>query len=193
MDKFIETYGERPDGHGGIPTMTTRAQDTWDALRGAYEIGRGEAEDMADVGQATMDAIRAHAYPGWSPAQCPSEIVGDLRNECDELRAKLDSASKVVAALVQVARAAWHAADDELRQWISVDDRLPGEQGNDSEEVLCFLNEIMATRYSLYFDDASRHPWSFVLEDDDGDVLYRSKSYLTKAAAASVASRMLAR
>jgi len=31
-------------------------------------------------------------------------------------------------------------ADDELRQWISVDDRLPGEQGNDSEEVLCFLN-----------------------------------------------------
>lgn len=31
-------------------------------------------------------------------------------------------------------------ADDELRQWISVDDRLPGEQGNDSEEILCFLN-----------------------------------------------------
>lgn len=54
-------------------------------------------------------------------------------------------------------------------------------------------NEIMATRYSLFFDDASRRPWSFVLEDDDGDVLFRSKSYLTKAAAASVAARMLSR
>ena len=40
MDKFIETYGERPDGHGGLPTMATRAQDTWDALRAAYEIGK---------------------------------------------------------------------------------------------------------------------------------------------------------
>ncbi|MBO3701080.1 MAG: hypothetical protein J5W83_00865 [Candidatus Accumulibacter sp.] len=69
-------------------------------------------EQMADIGQATMDAIRAHAYPGWSPAQCPSEIVGDLRNECDELRAKLDGATKVVAALMRVARAAWHASDD---------------------------------------------------------------------------------
>ena len=44
MDKFIETYGERPDGHGGLPTMTTRAQDTWDALRAAYELGRRETE-----------------------------------------------------------------------------------------------------------------------------------------------------
>ena len=69
-------------------------------------------EQMADIGQATMDAIRAHAYPGWSPAQCPSEIVGDLRNECDELRAKLDGDTKVVAALIRVARAAWYAADD---------------------------------------------------------------------------------
>ena len=71
-------------------------------------------EQMADVGQALMDAIRVHAYPGWSPAQCPSEIVGDLRNECDELRAKLAGASKVVASLVQVARAAWNAADNGL-------------------------------------------------------------------------------
>ena len=71
-------------------------------------------EQMADVGQALMDAIRVHAYPGWSPAQCPSEIVGDLRNECDELRAKLAGASKVVASLVEVARAAWNAADNGL-------------------------------------------------------------------------------
>ena len=43
-----------------------------------------------------------------------SEIVGDLRNECDELRAKLAGASKVVASLVEVARAAWNAADNGL-------------------------------------------------------------------------------
>lgn len=49
-------------------------------------------EDMAAVGRALMHAISAHAYPGWSPADCPSEIVGDLRNECDELRAKLAGA-----------------------------------------------------------------------------------------------------
>jgi|JI6StandDraft_1071083.scaffolds.fasta_scaffold200886_2 hypothetical protein len=47
-------------------------------------------EDMAAVGRALMNAISAHAYPGWSPAQCPSEIVGDLRSRCDELNAKLD-------------------------------------------------------------------------------------------------------
>ena len=117
MDKFIETYGERPDGHGGLPTMTTRAQDTWDALRAAYELGRGKHDDeaeMADVGQDLMEAIRVHAYPSWSPAQCPSEIVGDLRNECDELRAKLAGASKVVAMLVAVARSAWNVADNTM-------------------------------------------------------------------------------
>ena len=48
MDKFIETYGERPDGHGGLPTMATRAQDTWDALRAAYEIGKSEAPIFED-------------------------------------------------------------------------------------------------------------------------------------------------
>lgn len=71
-------------------------------------------EQMAELGQALMDAIRAHAYPGWSPAQCPSEIVGDLRNESDELRAKLGGSVKVVVSLIQVARAAYHAADDSV-------------------------------------------------------------------------------
>jgi hypothetical protein len=42
--------------------------------------------DAADVGRALIKAIEVHAYPGWGPAECPSEIVGDLRNECDELR-----------------------------------------------------------------------------------------------------------
>lgn len=46
-------------------------------------------EDMAAVGRALMHAISAHAYPGWRPADCPSEIVGDLRGECDELRSRV--------------------------------------------------------------------------------------------------------
>lgn len=48
-----------------------------------------DAVEMADVGRALIKAIEVHAYPGWGPAECPSEIVGDLRNECDELSAEL--------------------------------------------------------------------------------------------------------
>ncbi len=43
-------------------------------------------EDMAAVGRATMAAIETHADIGWHPSDCPSEIVGDLRNQRDELR-----------------------------------------------------------------------------------------------------------
>ena len=50
------------------------------------EVTEFTDEDAADVGRALIKAIEAHAYPGWGPAECPSEIVGDLRNECDELR-----------------------------------------------------------------------------------------------------------
>ena len=45
-------------------------------------------DDMAAVGRATMAAIKAHANIGWSPADCPSEIIGDLRNERDEFAAE---------------------------------------------------------------------------------------------------------
>ena len=50
------------------------------------ELTKFTDEDAADLGLALIKAIGAHAYPGWHPAECPSEIVGDLRNECDELR-----------------------------------------------------------------------------------------------------------
>ena len=50
---------------------------------------------MADVGRALMKAIEVHAYPSWGPAECPSEIVGDLRNECDELRAELKKTESI--------------------------------------------------------------------------------------------------
>lgn len=47
-------------------------------------------EDMAAVGRATMAAIKVHANIGWAPADCPSEIVGDLRNDRDELAAEIE-------------------------------------------------------------------------------------------------------
>jgi len=45
--------------------------------------------DMEAVGNALMDAIEkdyaSHAFmKGWHPADCPSEIVGDLLNALDE-------------------------------------------------------------------------------------------------------------
>ena len=56
-------------------------------------------EDMAAVGRATMAAIKAHANIGWAPADCPSEIVGDLRNERDELAAEIE---KLRTALIRM-------------------------------------------------------------------------------------------
>lgn len=43
-------------------------------------------EDMADLGRALMKAIDIHVPGGWHPAECPSEIVGDLVGELGELR-----------------------------------------------------------------------------------------------------------
>ena len=62
------------------------------------EVTEFTDEDAADVGRALIKAIEAHAYPGWGPAECPSEIVGDLRNECDELRAEVAKLKAVVKA-----------------------------------------------------------------------------------------------
>lgn len=44
-------------------------------------------ESMADLGRALMAAIETHVPGGWSPMDCPSEIVGDLVTELGELRA----------------------------------------------------------------------------------------------------------
>lgn len=47
--------------------------------------------DMANVGESLMEAIRdysSHPFMAkWSPADCPTEIVGDLLNALDEARA----------------------------------------------------------------------------------------------------------
>ena len=51
----------------------------------------------------------------------------------------------------------------------------------------------MATTYGLYYEEGeeNRKPWQFYLFDDDGNVIFESKHYKTKAAAASVAARKL--
>ncbi len=64
-------------------------------------------EDMAAVGRALMAAIEVHADAGWHPSDCPSEIVGGLRNQRDELRAELD-------ALKLKRRAAWDVLSQPL-------------------------------------------------------------------------------
>jgi hypothetical protein len=51
-------------------------------------------EQMADVGRNLMKAVSAHAYKDWHPNNCPSEIVGDLRGLCDELKEDLKSLEK---------------------------------------------------------------------------------------------------
>jgi len=54
------------------------------------------------------------------------------------------------------------------------------------------MSKLIATRYEVFFDDTRVKPYSFRLESEDGCCLYNSaKSYETKAAACSVASRML--
>jgi len=52
-------------------------------------------EDMAAVGRALMAAITQYAPKGWSPADCPSELVGDLHNECEELRSDAERYRKL--------------------------------------------------------------------------------------------------
>lgn len=48
--------------------------------------------------------------------------------------------SDTVSPLYTFPPTAEQIANETAYAWVSVDDRLPGEQGNDSEEILCFLN-----------------------------------------------------
>lgn len=52
------------------------------------DVGTDHRIDMANVGEALMEAIRdysGHSFiEHWHPADCPSEIVGDLLNALDE-------------------------------------------------------------------------------------------------------------
>ena len=63
------------------------AGDRWKLL--GYPSHAAECEDMANVGRALMNAIEkdfaSHPFmKAWHPADCPTEIVGDLLNALDE-------------------------------------------------------------------------------------------------------------
>lgn len=49
------------------------------------------AEDMEEVGRALMDTLHRcrDGLRGWAPADCPTEIVGDLINARDEAETAL--------------------------------------------------------------------------------------------------------
>lgn len=63
------------------------------------EAENAALRDMADVGEALMKAIEVHADEGWHPADCPSEIVGDLQNELDEWKEAAQTAAFTVEVL----------------------------------------------------------------------------------------------
>lgn len=62
-------------------------------------------EDMANVGSALMEALsdyREHpCIKGWAPADCPTEIVGDLLNVIDERTAYIAAQSADLSQLKQ--------------------------------------------------------------------------------------------
>ena len=81
---------------------------------------------------------------------------------CDELRAKLDSASRVVAALVQVARAAWRAADDS--EEVLTDDgrahRIIGPDFDELSDALDVLDELPDDQPGYVMNGPARAEWA---------------------------------
>jgi len=62
------------------------------------EVTEFTDEDAADVGRALIKAIEVHVGGRRWPMDCPSEIVGDLCNERDELRAEVAKLKAIVKA-----------------------------------------------------------------------------------------------
>ena len=129
-------------------------------------------DDMAAVGRATMAAIKANANIGWTPADCPSEIVGDLRNERDELAAEiadLRAALKWYADGEHFARTdpdAWDTVSGEPQNWWC-DDAGAGmvEDGTLAGKVLA--GELTGAQL-LALDDEDEGPQSDVAAANGG-------------------------
>lgn len=67
-----------------------------------------------------------------------AELIAELADEADLCRN--ETATDIADLLDRAATALRLSAGGGGNGWISVSDRLPGEQGQDSENVLCFLN-----------------------------------------------------
>lgn len=63
-----------------------------------------DLQDMANVGKALMervaDVVEHGPLKGWSPADCPTELVTDLANELVELRIVRDAAVERLQAII---------------------------------------------------------------------------------------------
>lgn len=74
------------------------------------ESERAADDDMRNVGEALMEAIRDYApsafMRGWSPCDCPSEIVGDLLLALEEMEARALAAESKNAEAIANANAA---------------------------------------------------------------------------------------
>ena len=96
-----------------------------------------EQDDMAEVGRALMEAIDAHAPEGWSPADCPSEIVGDLRNARDEALAMVAALKKDAAGsreYSQGVRDGLSMAASEMDDWACEIDIVSPEHASELRE-----------------------------------------------------------
>lgn len=80
-----------------------KAKDRANKEVAATKTQTDDDADMAAVGRALMETIDANIgeppLKGWAPAQCPSEIVGDLLNMIDEA---YEGAAKVAETSVLV-------------------------------------------------------------------------------------------
>ena len=88
------------------------------------------------------------------------ECIKKLKAENDGL--KLDSASKVVAALVQVARAAWHAADDseEVLTDYGRAHRITGPDFDELSDALDVLDELPDDQPGYVMNGPARAEWA---------------------------------
>lgn len=77
-------------------------------------------EDMAELGRALMIAIDVHAPKGWHPADCPSEIVGDLSGENEELRTKIECKDAAIAECVSAMAGVLRVADRQTDEFDAV-------------------------------------------------------------------------
>lgn len=62
----------------------------------------------------------------------------------------------------------------------------------DGWKLTLSIKTAPATSANLYYDDTRRNPWTFDLQNDNGEIVgYCKREYKTKAAAASAAAKEL--
>lgn len=156
-------YAAYDDDGEDLSALPAKAADAIDRL--IDQVAKNaDAEEMADVGRALMKAIEVHAHQGWGPAECPSEIVGDLRNECDELSSELKKTEAIRVELERQKAYAYglvdriHELQGLLYQYKHDADRyrvLRSEDawGEDTSDSCCSAWQLLGELSGKAFDD----------------------------------------